>query len=176
VRPGAHPGLHQNLQAAVTALQYGDPGAAEPLLDAVLAAEPGQPDAWHLRGILQHQRGAHDEAVRSIRHAIEHLPDGHRSQPEWLNNLGYVLLESGAANDAVVAFRESLEGAPNAAPTWTNLAPLLRCLGRGLTKPPGQLARPRRRHPRRRRRAARWHARGSKAAIFRPACGRTAKQ
>jgi len=130
VTPDAQPGLHQTLQAAVAALQNGDADAAEPLLHAVLTAEPEHADAWHLRGILQHQRGAHDEAVASIRHAIGRLPRGHPVRPGWLNNLGNVLLESGAAHEAAAAYQESLDQAPDSAPTWTNLATLLRRLGR----------------------------------------------
>lgn len=128
--PAAQPGLHQTLQTAMALLQNGDTDGAEPLLHAVLNAEPEHADGWHLRGILQHQRGAHDEAAASIRHAIERLPKGHPARPGWLNNLGNVLLESGAAHEAAAAYRVSLEQAPDAAPTWTNLSTLLRRLGR----------------------------------------------
>jgi predicted TPR repeat methyltransferase len=118
------------LEAAVERLQEGDTDAAQVHLDAVLAEQPDQADAWHLRGVLLHQRGDADAAVAAIRHALTLLPPDHPVRAGMWNNLGNVLLESGALEDAAEAYRESLALAPGAARTWTNLATLQRRLGR----------------------------------------------
>ena len=70
-------GLRAALERAVGHLRDGDADAAQTLLDGVLAAQPDQADAWHLRGILLHQRGDTDAAVAAIRHALTLLPPEH---------------------------------------------------------------------------------------------------
>jgi predicted TPR repeat methyltransferase len=130
VKVKVRPGLRPALQAAVAALQRADTGAAAAALEAAFEADPDNADGWHLRGILEHQRGNHPAAARAIRHAVDSLPGGHAQRPGMLNNLGNVLLESGSVPDAEAAYRESLAQAPDQAPAWTNLATLLRRLGR----------------------------------------------
>jgi predicted TPR repeat methyltransferase len=122
--------LRAALERVVERLQEGDTDAAETLLDGVLAEEPDQADAWHLRGVLLHQRGYPGAAVAAIRRALTLLPPDHPVRAGMWNNLGNVLLESGALEDAATAYRESLALAPDTARTWTNLATLQRRLGR----------------------------------------------
>ena len=122
--------LRAALAGAVERLREGDTDAAQTLLDGVLAEQPDQADAWHLRGVLFHQRGDTVAAVQAIRHALTLLPREHPVRAGMWNNLGNVLLESGALEEAAVAYRESLALAPEVSRTWTNLATLQRRLGR----------------------------------------------
>ena len=54
----------------------GRPDTAQALYQRVLAAAPQHPDGLHLLGVLQAQRGLHEEAAASIGRAIEAQPRG----------------------------------------------------------------------------------------------------
>jgi predicted Zn-dependent protease len=87
------------LQAAVGFHQAGNAGEAEQRYRQVLAAEPEQPDALHLLGVLAFQVGRADVAAPLIEHAVAHRPDA----PAYRMNLGSVLLALGRSDDAVTA-------------------------------------------------------------------------
>jgi len=115
----------QMLQRAVILLRDKQLDAAEPALRAVLQRWPGQPDALHFLGVLEHSRGHSEEAVSLIRKAIDQLP----GQAGPLNNLGNVLVETQRYDEAVVAYRKSLALAPDSADALNNLATMLRKRG-----------------------------------------------
>src|SRR5437588_469797 len=72
---------------------------AENVYRQILAAAPDQPEALHFLGVLFHQAGRHEDAIRLIRAALEVDPayaDAH-------NNLGNVLKEQDQLQAAEVA-------------------------------------------------------------------------
>src|SRR5690349_5882766 len=98
---------------------------AEPLYAAVLAAEPDHPDALHFLGVLKHRQGASEEAMALIRRALTVAPS-----PDMHNNLGNVLLQSGEAEAAVMAYRRVVELRPDDAAAHHNLGIALQAIDR----------------------------------------------
>jgi Flp pilus assembly protein TadD len=75
---------------------------------AVLAAEPRNADAWHLLGMLQHQRGQSSEAAGSIAQALRIAGP----QAAYLTNFGVVLQTVGRNSEAVTALEQALVAWP----------------------------------------------------------------
>lgn len=115
----------QMLQRAVLLLRDKKLDAAEPVLLSVLQRWPGQPDALHFLGVLEHTRGHSEAALDLIRRAITGLP----SQPGPLNNLGNVLVETQRFDEAVLAYRDCLALKPDNIDALNNLATILRKRG-----------------------------------------------
>ena len=112
----------QMLQRAVILLRDKKLDDAEPVLLSVLQRWPGQPDALHFLGVLEHTRGHSEAALTLIRQAIGGLP----GQPGPLNNLGNVLVETQRFDEAVIAYRDSLALKPDNIDALNNLATMLR--------------------------------------------------
>jgi len=116
-------------QAARALLREGDGAGAERLLTAALADRPADacadPEVLHLLGIAAHTQGRPGEAVRWLESAIAAGPD-EVAAASLHNDLGNVLLETGAHDRAVAAYEASLALDPDDGPTWTNLATALR--------------------------------------------------
>jgi predicted TPR repeat methyltransferase len=108
-------------EAARALLGQGDGAGAERALIAALADHPDDADLLHLLGIAAHTQGRVDEAVRWLEAALAAQPAGPRSA-SLHNDLGNILLESGAPDRAVTAYESSLALDPDDAPTWTNLS------------------------------------------------------
>ncbi|MEZ6119018.1 MAG: tetratricopeptide repeat protein [Pirellulaceae bacterium] len=73
--------------SALQAHQSGDLTSAANGYAAVLQANPGHADAWHLAGVLAHQKGRSEEAVEQIHLAVQLNP----TNPEYLGNLASIL-------------------------------------------------------------------------------------
>ncbi len=115
---------------AISLLRHGRVDEAESTLDAVLAADPAQPDALHLLGLCRHERHQPESAEQLIREAIRCWPaDDPNVCVPW-HNLGNVLAECAEPEEAIEAYGRALSAQPAAAGTWNNLAVLLRRLGR----------------------------------------------
>jgi len=115
----------QMLQRAVDLLRDKMLDEAEPVLLAVLQRWPGQADALHFLGVLEHTRGHSEAALTLIRQAIAGLP----GQPGPLNNLGNVLVETQRFDEAVTAYCASLALKPDNIDALNNLATILRKRG-----------------------------------------------
>ncbi|MBC7955233.1 MAG: tetratricopeptide repeat protein [Cytophagales bacterium] len=115
----------QLLQRAVDLLRDKMLDEAEPLLLSVLQRWPGQADALHFLGVLEHTRGHSEAALTLIRQAIAGMP----GQPGPLNNLGNVLVETQRFDEAVTAYRDSLALKPDNIDALNNLATMLRKRG-----------------------------------------------
>lgn len=82
--------------------------AAEQAYRAILDAEPGNADAWHLLGLVLSARGQHEAGAGYIRHAIELMPEA----AVFHRNLGTVHKDGADLDAASLALRHSLDLAP----------------------------------------------------------------
>ncbi len=99
---------------------------AEAAYREVLAVEPGRSGAWHLLGVLAHQRGEHAQAEDLITRALKIAP----GDPDYLNNLGLVCRALGRPKDALRHHRAALAAKPDLAAAHANLGVVLAELGR----------------------------------------------
>ena len=115
------------LAGAIGLLREDRLAEAEAAFDAVLRAWPKQPDALHYLGVLRHAQGRHDDAIVLVREALAQRPD---DAGAW-NNLGNILLLSGAPDAAADAWQRSVDaGGAASAQALSNLAVLYRKQGR----------------------------------------------
>jgi len=112
------------LDAAVNHHMAGRLGEAAPLYRLVLAVEPLQPDALHLLGVLEAQRGAHDAAVPHIARSVRIRPDA--AQP-WAH-LGGALQALGRAEEAAAVLKRALALDPAQDDALDNLGAALHAL------------------------------------------------
>jgi predicted TPR repeat methyltransferase len=108
--------LHRNRQLRAAAEVY----------QRVLRVVPDQPDALHFLGVICHQIGRSDEAIRMIRRSLEVQPD----HADARNNLGNVLKESGRLAEAEAVYREAIALRPDHAGAYSNLGVVLKDLER----------------------------------------------
>jgi tetratricopeptide (TPR) repeat protein len=107
-----------------TAVQHHRDGRvkeAEALYRQVLAAEPDNPEALHLLGVLSLQRGDVQAAVDLIRRAIAVDP----TRPGYHFNLGVALASRGDPDGAIAAYRDALALRSDDADAHNNLGLLL---------------------------------------------------
>ena len=88
----------------------------------ILDAAPENPTALHFAGVLAHQLGLHDEAVRRIEKSLALVP----SLADWHNNYGIALQVGGRLQDAIAAFRQAIALDPAHANAYSNMGVLLR--------------------------------------------------
>lgn len=89
-----------DLEAAIAHHRQGELTEAEAAYRRVLEAEPEQPDAWHLLGVLAHQLGDSETAIQWIRKSLEINSE----QPRAHNNLGNVLAACGRSDEALASY------------------------------------------------------------------------
>ena len=149
-----------SIDDAIRRHEAGQLREAERLYRATLAAEPHQPDALHLLGVLLTQTGDYDGAIEHIQAAL--AQDGSsvlfqsslahayfrsgrleqaiavlerviRRQPDSFqafSDLGAALQESGELESAITAYRRSIELNPGLAIVHFNLGTALKARGR----------------------------------------------
>jgi tetratricopeptide (TPR) repeat protein len=98
---------------------------AATLLDRLLAANPADPDALQLLGMVARGRKDNEQAIELFRRSLRARP----GQPHVLNNLGNALLDLKRPGEAVEAYREALRLQPDYRDARTNLG--LACLAAG---------------------------------------------
>jgi predicted TPR repeat methyltransferase len=113
------------LEGAVALLRDKQFDQAEPVLREVLKRWPGQGDALHFLGVLQHTKGRSEEALKLIHQACDAMPE----QPGPQNNLGNVLVELQRYDEAVEAYTKALALAPDNVDVSNNLATIRRKRG-----------------------------------------------
>jgi protein O-GlcNAc transferase len=116
-------------QALDSALRHHDAGRlpeAEGLYHRILQADPNQPVALHLLGVIAHQVGKNDIAAELIGKALAVQPD----YAEAHSNLGLTLHGLGRFDDAVASYRKALAIQPDFAGAHGNLGLALHGLGR----------------------------------------------
>jgi predicted O-linked N-acetylglucosamine transferase (SPINDLY family) len=113
------------LKIALQAHQAGRLHEAGALYRQVLEAEPDNPEALHLLGVVSHQTGQHDVAVRYIQQAIARSPQVAR----FHNNLGEALRAQGRLAEAEAQYRQALALKPEYVDAHTNLGTTLKAQG-----------------------------------------------
>ena len=114
------------LDQAVRSHQAGDLDAAGAAYRRILAADPRHPDATHLLGVLDLQRGRPDAALDAIARAVALDP----RRAAFRNNLGVALRAAGRLDEAAAAYREAHRLDPDDPDALANLGVALHDLGR----------------------------------------------
>jgi tetratricopeptide (TPR) repeat protein len=152
--------ISEALAIAIAHHQAGRLQVAEQICRQILAAEPNQPDAWHLLGLVAHETGRHEVAVECLGHAVRLAGDRaafHSSlgaayraldripeaiacyrravelNPDALaahNSLGNMLNDQGKLDEAIACYRRALELNPDFAVVHNNLGNALKRQGK----------------------------------------------
>lgn len=109
--------MEQSLKLAVEHHTGGRLAEAEALYRQVLQADPDQPVALHLLGVLAHQTGHNGAAVELISKAISIKPD----YPEAHNNLGLSLQGQGQLDGAAASYQRAISLKPDYPEAHNNL-------------------------------------------------------
>lgn len=115
-------------QALHTAQHYHSQGQlqqAAHIYQQILRANPQQPDALHLMGVLLAQTGDLTQAEHYIRKAISYNP----KNADYYSHLGNVLKETGQVDMALTYHEQAVKHAPRQASTHVNLGVCLHELG-----------------------------------------------
>jgi tetratricopeptide (TPR) repeat protein len=118
--------MESKLSLAAKHHQAGNLAEAETLYRRILKAEPRNPDAHHLFGVLAHQLGRNDQAVEYIQQAIRLHP----KFPAAHNNLGITLKDLGKLDEAIASYLQALRLKPDFAEAYYNLGNALKEKGR----------------------------------------------
>ena len=116
----------KGLNAALENHRKGNLFEAEKTYREILRHDPAQPDANHLLGLIELQRGTPEMAIYSIQQAIAVNPNS----AEFHNSLAAAFRAKGMIQTAISAYRKSLELDPNNAAVHNNLGNALRECGR----------------------------------------------
>jgi predicted O-linked N-acetylglucosamine transferase (SPINDLY family) len=114
--------ISEAIAIAVTHHQAGRLDAAEGIYRQILLAEPNQPEALHLLGVVFCQTGKFEPAVEYIGRAI--ALDG--NQPMYHSNLGEAYRGLGQIPAAIGCYRRALQLKPDFAGAYYNLGNVLK--------------------------------------------------
>ena len=120
------PAIQQSLESAVRHHTQGRLPEAESIYQQILQADPNQPVALHLLGVIAHQVGKHNTAVDLITKALAIKPDF----AEAHNNLGNTFNELGRLDEAMASFHNALAIKPDYVDAHNNLGNTFQELGR----------------------------------------------
>ncbi len=120
------PNVESALQAAIQHHMGGRLDEARMIYERIIAAEPRNPDALHLLGVVACGDGAFDTAIQLITRALDERP-GH---PGFLKNLGAAYRGQGNLDEAMGCYRQALEHDPGFADAAVDLAMVLMQQGR----------------------------------------------
>jgi tetratricopeptide (TPR) repeat protein len=115
--PAATPGLTPDLAEATRMIQEGQYASARVKIDAVLAAEPKNPQARFLRGVVQTDQNQPDEALATFQALTEDFPE----LPEPHNNLAVIWAQRGKYENARAALELAIASNPDYAIAHENL-------------------------------------------------------
>ncbi|MFA6283338.1 MAG: sulfotransferase [Desulfurivibrionaceae bacterium] len=115
--PGNKLSIEQALQLATQHHGAGRPAQAEMLLRQILQAQPGHPFALHLLGVIAHQAGKTEEAVRLIGQSIGQLP----TVGQFHSNLGEMCRILKRLDEAVAHGEKAVALDPASATAHSNL-------------------------------------------------------
>jgi len=115
---------HQTLSLAMQHHSAGRLFEAEGIYQQILQADPNQPDALHLLGLIAYQFGKNDTAADLIDQALATRPD----YAEAYSNRGLALQEFNQLEDAVASYDKAIGIKPDYAEAyWNKSLALLLC-------------------------------------------------
>lgn len=118
--------IDESLQSAVQHHTSGRFPEAETIYKQVLKADPNQPVALHLLGVLAHQFGHSDAAVELISKALTINPE----YVEAHNNIGLALQALGRLDEAIESFCKAVVLKPDYSEAFGNLGVSLQSQGK----------------------------------------------
>jgi tetratricopeptide (TPR) repeat protein/2-polyprenyl-3-methyl-5-hydroxy-6-metoxy-1,4-benzoquinol methylase len=118
--------IHKAIDLAVQHHTAGDLTKAEVIYNQILKADPNQPAALHLLGVIAHQTGKNDIAVNLITKALAIKPDF----AEAYSNLGLALQELEKLDEAVASYNKAIAIKPDYVEAHCNLGNALQTLGK----------------------------------------------
>ncbi|WP_175803994.1 tetratricopeptide repeat protein [Burkholderia ambifaria] len=113
--------IELQLRAALAHHEAGRLVEAKALYDAILHAQPGQPDAMHFLGLLACQLKQYDAGLALMERSLAARPDA-----SYFNNLGNMLRECGRLDDAIAHYRRAVALRPDYPEAHNNLGNALR--------------------------------------------------
>lgn len=114
------------LNQAIAFHQTGRLADAERLYLQLMAAQPREPAAHHMLGVVRAQQGRNSEALALMGAALTLRPGA----PEVLSNLGNVLRAQGRLEEALASYDQALAAKPDYFAAWNKRALALHDLGR----------------------------------------------
>lgn len=99
---------------------------AQALYRQILTAQPDQPDALHLLGLVVAGMGKYDEAIGLIERAVAQHPN----VADYVYNLAQVCEQAGRDDRAVAAYEQACRIKPDFVEAWNNLGAVLMRAGR----------------------------------------------
>ncbi len=114
------------IQAGIEHHQAGRLRKAQAIYGSILRAQPDNPDAWHLLGLVSRQTGSFQLALAQIGKAINLKPD----TALFHNNLGEALRSLDRHDEAIAESRRALELQPSFPEAYYNLGMALGAAGR----------------------------------------------
>lgn len=118
--------LEQALATAIALHQENQLEQAEAIYSFILDQFPDFPDALHFYGLLKHDQGNDDDAIKLIQKALDLAPE----YSDAYNNLGNIFRLSGKFESAIECYRKTLDLNPNNISASNNLGILLKDMGR----------------------------------------------
>lgn len=118
--------MYNSFAAAVEYHTAGRFTEAEQIYQEILAADPDNPDALHLLGMVAHDAGDHETAVGLIARALSLNP----FVCHYHSNLGNVFQALGRFSEAVLCYQEAISLAREVPEPHNNMGNALRHLGR----------------------------------------------
>jgi tetratricopeptide (TPR) repeat protein len=116
----------EQLKAAQSALQASDFGKGLALADAVLAEQPGDPEALYMAAVANRYLGKHHDAAQQLRALHQAMPEYGRAWQEE----GHLALVQGDKQKALDCFARATRFNPALAASWREQAKLLSEAGR----------------------------------------------
>jgi predicted O-linked N-acetylglucosamine transferase (SPINDLY family) len=116
--------IRQSMELALAHHGAGRRDQAEQLYRLILDADPNEPSALDMLGVVLSQRGRHAEGLALIDRALVLRPEA----ADYHANRGLVLASLGRTEEAVAAYRKSLSLRPDAPAALYNLAAALQKL------------------------------------------------
>jgi len=101
---GEATGTATALEAAMAHHRNGDLAGAKAAYEAVLEAEPDNPDAHHLLGMIAYQTGNSEVAIEHLQRALAAQPEN----PHFHLNFGEALRAAGQTDGAMAAYRRAV--------------------------------------------------------------------
>jgi Flp pilus assembly protein TadD len=113
--------IEEIFETAILKQQAGDIDQAQCLCAEILQAQPQNPAALHLTGVIAYQKAQYELAVDLISKAIESKPE-----PLFYNTLGIVFETIGKPEPAFGAYQQAAKLFPDNAEAWYNMAMVLK--------------------------------------------------